>query len=76
MQSEILIRKIENLPPEAIAEIEDFVDFIALKSQQKSNQKRDDAISAYAEKHAGGKIDLDEELEAAGIELLLEENEK
>ena len=76
MQSEILIRKIESLPPEAIAEIEDFVDFIALKSQQKSNQQRDDAIAAYAEKHAGGDIDLNEELEAAGIELLLEENEK
>ena len=76
MESEILMGKIESLHPQAISEIEDFVDFIAQKSQQKNVQKRDEAIAAYAAKHAGGEADLDEELEATGIEFLSIENEK
>lgn len=63
MQSEVLIRKIENLPPEAIAEVEDFVDFIAQKIRRKPGQKRDEAIAAYVAKHAGGEVDLIGEIE-------------
>jgi hypothetical protein len=34
--SDTLIKKIETLPPERIAEIEDFVDFIRLREQERS----------------------------------------
>jgi hypothetical protein len=76
MQSETLIRKIESLPPEAIAEVEDFVDFIRLKTQKTKSRKLKEEIAEYAGKHAGSDVDLDEELETAAIELLLKENEK
>lgn len=35
MQNERLIEKINTLPPERIAEVEDFVDFIALRDERK-----------------------------------------
>ncbi len=35
MQTEVLIEKIKQLPPQRIAEIEDFVDFIAQKEERK-----------------------------------------
>jgi hypothetical protein len=35
MQSETLIKKILNLPPERINEVEDFVDFLAQRDEQR-----------------------------------------
>ena len=35
MQTEILIEKIRHLPPQRQAEVEDFVDFLVLKEEQK-----------------------------------------
>lgn len=35
MLSEELIEKIRNLPPERVAEVEDFVDFIARRDEQR-----------------------------------------
>jgi hypothetical protein len=35
MKSEELIEKIRNLPPERIAEVEDFVDFIAQRDERR-----------------------------------------
>ena len=35
MQNEKLIEKIKNLPPERIAEVEDFVDFIAQRDERR-----------------------------------------
>ena len=63
MQSEILIRKIENLQHEVVAEVENFIDFPASKSRQQSKQNRDETIAAYVAKHAESDADLDEELE-------------
>lgn len=34
MQVEVLLEKIKNLPPERIAEVEDFVDFIAQRDDR------------------------------------------
>ncbi len=36
MQSEMLIKKIESLPPKLISEIEDFVDFVFQKKLEKT----------------------------------------
>jgi len=35
MNSEELIEKIRNLPPERIAEVEDFIDFIAQRDERR-----------------------------------------
>ncbi len=48
MQTKTLIEKIESLPPERIAEVEDFVDFIAERDErrlvQAATQMSEDAF--------------------------------
>jgi len=70
MQTETLIEKIKSLPPEQVAEVEDFVNFI---KQRNALSARHEAIAAYAAKHAGSDVDLDIELEAASLEHLCDE---
>jgi hypothetical protein len=72
MHRETLIEKIKQLPPERIAEVEDFVDFIAERDAAAS---RHASIAAYAAEHAGSDVDLDPELEAAALEHLRETEE-
>ena len=72
MQTETLIEKIKSLPPERLAEVEDFVDSIA---QRDAATSRHEAIAAYAAEHAGSAVDLDPELEAAALEQLSNEAE-
>ncbi len=38
MQNKKLVEKIKNLPPERIAEVEDFVDFIAQRDERRLAQ--------------------------------------
>jgi hypothetical protein len=61
VQTESLIEKIKSLPPERIAEVEAFVDFIA---QRNIEAARHEAIAAYAAEYGGSAVDLDPELEA------------
>lgn len=70
MQEQTLIEKIRRLPPERIAEIEDFVDFLAQRAgdNRMSQNARDEAIAAYAAEYAGTGADLDPVLEAAAFE--------
>lgn len=70
MQSELLIEKINNLPPEKIAEVEDFVDFLQQKNRQNADDRLADEIAAYASAHAGTEADLEPALEDASIEFL------
>jgi hypothetical protein len=69
MQTEALIEKIKNLPPERVSEVENFVDFIA---ERNSRSTRHEAIAEYAAKHGGSIADLDAELETASLEHLFE----
>lgn len=48
MQTDILIEKIRALPPERLAEVEDFVDFIRLREQQHRLTRAAAAASASA----------------------------
>lgn len=73
MQTERLLEKVKNLPPEKRIEVEDFVDFLAQRATQKVRQARHEAIAAYAAQYAGTETDLDEELELAAVEHLLAE---
>jgi hypothetical protein len=75
MSSETLFEKIRSLPPERLAEVEDFVEFL---SQRDNSLRiaRDEAVAAYAVQYAGvDGIDLDRPLEAAAVERLLEVEE-
>ena len=67
MHTQTLIEKINNLPAEKLNEVEDFVDFLQEKSKRQINELRFQAISEYAEKHAGSDADLDAELEQASL---------
>jgi hypothetical protein len=70
---ERLIEKINALPPRKLSEVEDFVDFIAAKS---SSADRDDLIAQFAAEFGGTEFVSDEDLEAAGIEVLAAIDEK
>lgn len=72
MQNSVLIEKIRNLPPDIVNEVEDFVDFLTEKRNISARQKRHQKLTAFAEEYAGTDLDLDEELEAASVEYLLE----
>jgi len=76
MQTQVLIEKINNLPTDKLYEVEDFVDFLQEKLKRQAKESRFQAISEYAEKHAGSETDLDEELEQASIEFLNEVNKQ
>lgn len=67
---EKLLRKINSLPPARIDEVIDFVDFLAEREGVVMKDARTAMISAYATENAGTELDLDEELEQAGIEQL------
>ena len=66
-----LLNKIKRLPHDRIAEVEAFIDSLSRKPAL-DRAALDQAIREYAEKHAGTDADLDPDLEAAGIEHLLE----
>lgn len=67
MENGRLLEKINALPPARLAEVEDFVDFIASKSL---TNDRDASIAQFAAEFGGTDLDLDEALEAAGVDVL------
>jgi hypothetical protein len=73
MERQELIKKIEQLPPDRLAEVERFVESITSDEAESVRQDRFQAISEYAAKYAGTSMDLDEDLEAAAVESLLRE---
>jgi hypothetical protein len=71
MQPETLITKIQTLPPERVAEVEDFVEFLAHRERLAKLRLRDEALAAYVAQWAGTENDLDPALEQAGIDCWL-----
>ncbi len=71
MQTQVSIEKINSLPTEKLDEVEDFVDFLQAKLKRNAKESRLQAISEYADRHAGSDMDLDEELEQTSIEFLM-----
>lgn len=69
MKNQELIEKIKRLPHDRIAEVEAFVDSL---SRRPSRAAIHQALREYALQHAGTVVDLDPDLEAAGIEHPLE----
>jgi hypothetical protein len=76
MQNQVLLEKLNELPPHKISEVEDFIDFLRHKTKHKSEDSRYRAISEYAEEHAGSDADFDETLEQASVEFLIADDEK
>ena len=66
-----LIRKVNALPPGKIDEVIDFVDFLASREATAWRAERMASIATFATEFGSTELDLDEELEAAGIESLL-----
>lgn len=72
MQNLNLIEKIKRLSPETVVEVEHYVDFLAEKQKSSVKQKRGEELLSFAEEFGGTELDIDEELEAASVEHLLE----
>ena len=68
MQPEALITKIQELPPERVSEVIDFVEFLAQRERLAKVTARDEALTAYVAEWAGTGDDLDPDLEQAGID--------
>jgi hypothetical protein len=73
MEEQALFEKIKRLPPDRIAELEDFVESLARRDAIVDQTKLHQALAEYASQHAGSAADLDTNLEAASIEHLLQE---
>ena len=73
MERQELIKKIAELPPDRLAEVEDFVESLARRGDDLNRSSIHQALSDYVIQHAGTEADLDEALEAAAVEHLLQE---
>jgi hypothetical protein len=58
MERQELIRKIEQLPPDRLAEVKRFVESIASGEPELERKRIHQAIAEYAMKHAGTDFDL------------------
>jgi len=66
-----LIEKISALPPRRLEEVADFVDFLADRDAGDRRAERAKRIAQFAREFGGTAMDLDPELEGAGIETLV-----
>jgi hypothetical protein len=73
MEQQELIEKIKKLPPERVAEVEDFVDSLARQDNLKGTNLHQ-ALTDYATQYAGTTADLDPDFEAAANDHLLQQN--
>jgi hypothetical protein len=65
---DILIRKVNALPPGKIDEVIDFVDFLASRDASAWRAERSASIAEFAAEFGGTEFDLDEDLETAAID--------
>ena len=71
MERQELIRKIEELPPDRLAEVEGFVESLRCRDNDLNRGELHQALLDYALQNAGTDADLDVALEAASVEHLL-----
>jgi hypothetical protein len=74
MEQQELIEKIKRLPQDSLAEVEDFVDSLTRRESIVDRKSLHQALADYASQHAGTDADLDPDLEAAGIDHLLQQD--
>jgi hypothetical protein len=68
MKRQEIIERITRLPHDRLAEVDEFLDAL---SRRPSRAERNRALREWALQYAGTDVDLDPDLEAAGIEHLL-----
>lgn len=71
VNAQVLIEKLEQLPPQQLAEVEDFVDFLADKSRRSAAWQRLLAIAPSLESAGGTAMSMEEinaEIKAARAE--------
>ena len=69
MERQELIKKIEQLPADRLAEVEHFVEL--LEQVDPDRHVRDRELADFIARYAGTELDLDQDLEAAAVEHLL-----
>ena len=74
MEQQELIEKIKRLPPDRVAEVEDFVDSLARREPSLNRISLHQALTNYAIQYAGTDADLDPDLEAAASDHLLQQD--
>ena len=74
MERQELIKKIEELPPDRLTEVENFVESLTRRDYNSDHRSLHQALADYATKHAGTAADLDPDLEVAAVEHLLKED--
>ncbi|MEK6280774.1 MAG: hypothetical protein AABN95_10510 [Acidobacteriota bacterium] len=74
MEQQELIEKIRRLPPDSVAEVEEFVDSLARREHSLNRTNLHQALTNYAIQHAGTDADLDSDLEAAATDHLLQQD--
>jgi uncharacterized membrane protein len=74
MEQQELIEKIKRLPQDRLAEVEDFVDSLALREPGLDRIILHQALTNYAIRHARTNADLDPDLEAAASTHLLQQD--
>lgn len=74
MEQQELIEKIKQLPPERVAEVENFVDSLTRREHSLHQTSLHQALTEYATRHAGSNEDLDPDLEAAASDHLLQQD--
>jgi len=74
MEQQELIDKIKKLPPDRVAEVEDFVDSLTRREGTLDRTSLHQALTNYAIQHAGTNADLDPDLEAAASDYLLQQD--
>jgi hypothetical protein len=71
ISQDLILQKLNSLPPQKVDEVIDFIDFLAEKESTNEKTKRFSMVAEYALANGGTEFDLDENLEQAGIENLL-----
>lgn len=74
MEQQELIEKINRLPQDSVAEVEEFVDSLIRREGILDRKSLHHALADYAIRHAGTDADLDPDLEAAATDHLLQQN--
>jgi hypothetical protein len=74
MEQQELIEKIKRLPPDSVAQVEDFVDSLVRREHSLNRTSLHQALANYAIQHARTDADLDSDLEAAATDHLLQQN--
>lgn len=74
MEQQELIEKIKRLPQDQVVEVENFVDSLMRREHSLNRMSLHQALTDYANQHAGTDADVDPDLKAAETDHLLQQD--